>query len=95
MLNYCYKEKKSRYNKTLYLTKCIICGDKVEDVHHIAEKKKAKQGFIGHFAKNHKHNLIPLCKKHHQDIHSGKIDISGFMMTSQGLELHYEENGDK
>jgi len=86
------QRKKSKYNKNLYLTKCVICGEKVDDVHHISEKKIAKMGFIGHFSKNHKYNLIPLCKKHHQEIHSGKIDISGFIMTSNGLELHYEEN---
>jgi len=34
--------------------------------------------------------LIPLCKKHHKDIHGGKIQIQGFMTTSNGLELHYE-----
>jgi DNA mismatch repair protein MutS len=86
-----FQRKKSRYNKSLYLTKCIICGETVDDVHHISEKKLAKQGFIGHFSKNHKHNLVPLCKKHHSEIHEGKIDIRGFMMTSKGLELHYEE----
>lgn len=84
------QNKKSRYNKNLYLTKCTICGEKVDDVHHIAEKKIAKQGFIGHFSKNHKHNLIPLCKKHHKDIHDDKINIQGFMKTSKGLELHYD-----
>ncbi len=87
-----FKRKKSRYNKSLYLTKCIICGEPVDDVHHIAEKKKAKAGFIGHFSKNHRHNLLPLCKKHHKEIHDGEIDIQGFMMTSKGLELHYEES---
>ena len=84
------QNKKSKYNKNLYLTKCIICGEKVDDVHHISEKKFAKNGFIGHFSKNHKNNLIPLCKKHHKDIHGGKIQIQGFMTTSNGLELHYE-----
>ena len=85
------QKKKSRYNSSLYLTKCAICGKDVEDVHHIEEKKRAKNGFIGHFSKNHKYNLIPLCKKHHKEIHDGKIEIQGFMTTSKGLELHYEE----
>jgi DNA mismatch repair protein MutS len=89
------KKKTSRYNKELYLTKCIICGEAVDDVHHISGKKLAKAGFIGHFSKNHKHNLVPLCKKHHLEIHDGKIDLRGFMMTSSGLELHYEENSQK
>ncbi len=85
------QRKKSRYNKNLYLTKCIICGESVDDVHHISEKKLAQKGFIGHFSKNHKHNLVPLCKKHHREIHSGKLNLQGFIMTSNGLELHYEE----
>ena len=84
------QQKKSRYNSKLYLTKCIICGEKIDDVHQIVEKKKAVKGFIGHFSKNHKYNLLPLCKTHHKEIHSGKIEVQGFLTTSQGLELHYE-----
>ncbi len=48
-------------------------------------------GKIGYIDKNHHYNLIPLCKKHHKTVHEGKILISGFMMTSEGLKLHYEE----
>ena len=47
-------------------------------------------GNIDHFHKNHKYNLIPLCKTHHKLVHEGKIIISGFVMTSEGLKLHYE-----
>jgi DNA mismatch repair protein MutS len=85
------KKKKSRYNKDLILTKCAICGGVVEDVHHIIEKEKAKDGFVGHIPINHKFNLIPLCKKHHRMVHEGKIRILGFVTTSKGIELHYEE----
>jgi DNA mismatch repair protein MutS len=86
------KAKTSRYNKNLYVTKCVICGGIAEDVHHIHEKNKAnKQGFIGHFHKDARHNLIPLCKEHHRAIHEGKIKVKGFIMTSNGLELDYEE----
>ena len=46
---------------------------------------------IGYINKNHKYNLIPLCKKHHKMVHEGKVHISGFVMTSKGLKLHYEE----
>jgi len=59
-------------------------------VHHIAEQSKAdEKDFIEHFKKNHKFNLIPLCKKHHQLVHTGKLHINGFITTSKGLELHY------
>ncbi len=85
------KRKSSKYHKALYLTKCALCDESVEDVHHIAAQKEADEnGHIDHFHKNHKYNLIPLCKKHHQMVHDGKIVISGFMMTSEGLKLHYE-----
>ena len=85
------KKKRSRYNKDLYITTCAICGKMVEDVHHIVEREKAKDGFVGHMNINHKYNLIPLCKKHHKLVHEGKIRILGFVTTSKGIELHYEE----
>ena len=85
------KQKNSKYNKDLFLTKCALCDANVEDVHHIAEQREANEdGHIDHFHKNHKYNLIPLCKKHHTLVHDGKINISGFVMTSEGLKLHYE-----
>ena len=86
------KKKKSKYNKELYVTKCIICGAVAEDVHHISHKSLAdSSGFIGHFHKDTKHNLIPLCKEHHREIHDGKLKVDGFVMTSKGLELQFEE----
>jgi DNA mismatch repair protein MutS len=86
------KKKRSKYNKELYVTNCVICGNIAEDVHHISHQSLANQaGFIGHFHQDHKHNLIPLCKEHHNEIHNGKIRVKGFVMTSKGLELEYEE----
>ncbi len=85
-------KKRSRYNRQLYVTKCALCNDKVEDVHHIAQQSLANDaGMIGSINKNHKYNLIPLCKRHHKLVHEGKILISGFVMTSKGIKLHYEE----
>jgi len=90
------KKKTSKYNKELYVTKCIICGAVAEDVHHISQRSLAdKAGFIGHFHQNNKHNLIPLCKEHHNQIHEGKIKVDGFLMTSNGLELQFEEQMNK
>ena len=75
------------------MTKCIICGAVAEDVHHISQRSLAdKAGFIGHFHQNNKHNLVPLCKEHHNDIHNKKLTIEGFVMTSKGLELKFEEH---
>lgn len=85
------RQIRSKYNKELYLGKCALCDANVDDVHHIAEQKEANEsGHIDHFHKNHKYNLIPLCKKHHTMVHEGKIMISGFVMTDEGLKLHYE-----
>jgi len=90
------KKKKSKYNKELYVTKCVICGAVAEDVHHISQKSLADNaGFIGHFHKDNKHNLIPLCKEHHKQIHDGKLHVNGFIMTSKGLELQFEEQMNK
>ncbi len=84
--------KRSKYNKNLYVTKCALCDENVDDVHHIAPQKLAdSDGKIAHFHKNHKHNLIPLCKHHHNLVHEGKLVISGFVMTDEGLKLHYQE----
>lgn len=90
------KKKTSKYNKELYVTKCIICGAIAEDVHHISQKSLADEaGFIGHFHQDNKHNLIPLCKEHHKEIHDGKLHVNGFIMTSKGLELQFEEQMSK
>jgi len=90
------KKKKSKYNKELYVTKCVICGAVAEDVHHISQRSLAdKSGFIGHFHQDNKHNLVPLCKEHHKLIHDGKIRVDGFVMTSKGLELMFEEQMSK
>lgn len=90
------KKKKNKYNKDVYLTNCIICGDIAEDIHHIEQRSQAdKNGFIGHFHQNNQHNLIPLCKEHHKKIHNGIIKVNGFIMTSNGLELQFKEQETK
>ena len=86
------RKKKSKYNSEVYITKCVICGKNAQDIHHISDQASSdKDGFIGHFHKNHKHNLIPLCKEHHRQIHDKKIKVKRFVMTSHGLELEVEE----
>ncbi len=85
-------KKRSRYNRSLFVSKCALCDQKAEDVHHIYHQKLADQNSnITHFHKNHKYNLIPLCKMHHELVHNGKIHINGFVMTDYGLKLHYRQ----
>ncbi len=86
------RQKRSKYNKSLFLTKCALCNKPVEDVHHIKAQLFADDdGNIDHFHQNHRFNLIPLCKEHHKKVHEGKIFISGFVMSEEGLKLHYDE----
>ncbi len=86
------KKKRSKYNKSIFLTKCALCNKPVEDVHHIKARMFAdEEGNIEHFHQNHRFNLIPLCKEHHKKVHEGKIFISGFVMSEEGLKLHYDE----
>jgi len=88
------REKKSRYNNKLFLTKCALCDEAVEEVHHITPQSRADEnGAIGHYGMNHRYNLIPLCAKHHRLVHEGKIAIHGFVMSEEGLRLSYSETG--
>lgn len=86
------RNKKSRYNSKLYLTKCALCDESVDEVHHIIPQASADDGgSIGHFGMNHRYNLIPLCSKHHKLVHEGKIAVHGFVMSEEGLKLSYSE----
>lgn len=82
--------KQSRYNRDKLIGLCQIknCFEKVDDTHHIRHQSEADgDGNIDHFHKNAKHNLLGLCKKHHQMIHQNELEISGFHQTEKGVEL--------
>jgi DNA mismatch repair protein MutS len=85
------KQKSSKYNSSLIVSSCAICGEKADDVHHIKEQHMAKDGFIDGVKMNHKHNLLPLCKSHHDKAHDGSLVINGFIRTTNGFELLFEE----
>lgn len=85
------KKQQSRYNKKLFFTSCALCDDPVEDTHHIQPQQNADaHGKIGHMDKDHKANLVPLCKECHNKVHAGELVIKGFVMTSEGLQLDIE-----
>ena len=87
------KQKRSRYNKELYLSSCTLCGASVDEMHYIKPKSEADElGNIKYFHQNHKYNLIPLCKKHYRMVHDEKVIIHGFVMTDASLQLLYSEN---
>jgi DNA mismatch repair protein MutS len=85
------KKKTALYHKDMYVSSCAICDHSVQDVHHITPQKKADaHGNIGHFHKNHKYNLLPICTSCHQAIHDQRLFVQGFVMTNEGLKLLYE-----
>jgi thymidine kinase len=61
----------SRYNASKIKHKCEMCGENADEVHHLQEQHTAdSRGFIGTFNKNHKANLMSVCDKCHDKIHS-------------------------
>jgi DNA mismatch repair protein MutS len=51
---------------------CEMCREHMgEEIHHLQQQKEANdQGYIGTFHKNHPANLMSVCEKCHQKIHS-------------------------
>lgn len=83
---------KSIYNAALYKDVCHICKRNAEDIHHIKHQAIANEkNMINHYHKNSKFNLVPLCKKCHDATHHGKLNIDGYIDTSDGVKLKYNE----
>ena len=86
----------SRYNKAVFMDQpCQICGEKMQEVHHIHHQAHADDaGFIRdtHLRKNATYNLVAVCSKCHDDIHAQKIIVQGYVQTSQGIILAHEPN---
>lgn len=62
----------SVYNRRKVRGKCEICNNHIgEETHHLKQQKDAdKNGFIGSIHKNHPANLLTVCEKCHDNIHS-------------------------
>ena len=63
--------KRSRYNKKIIMDNCELCGTEYNlQTHHILHQKTAdKEGMIGIYSKNAKHNLQKLCADCHKKQH--------------------------
>lgn len=83
----------SKYNAEVIVDMCKVCKtEKAEDTHHILFQCTADHNkMISHVQKDSKSNLVPLCKKCHNSVHQGKIKINGYIMTSEGQKLDFEE----
>ena len=63
--------KKSRYNSSVYIDSCEMCGKNPDHTHHINHQSTAdSNGYIKHFHKNIKANLMVLCENCHHKVHS-------------------------
>jgi len=77
--------KKSKYNSKKIIDTCQICNCNSGqiDTHHINEQQFADHnGFIKHFHKNQKWNLMALCSKCHNFIHKNNKKIKCLQTTS-------------
>ncbi len=92
-------EKKSNYNSEVYMDECSICKEKIDlETHHINFQKdfvKSKNGLIHkekkHITKDSSANLVNLCQKCHDNIHSGEIKIKSKVKTTQGTKVITEK----
>ena len=85
--------KSSHYNQALYIKKCDICKKPAEEVHHIRHQKDADaMGYIGSHHKNAMFNLVALCRVCHDEVHAGTKHIKGYIFTSNGRELSFENS---
>ena len=91
-------DKKSLYNKDIYMDECYICGsgEKLE-AHHINFQKDFKQTINGlinekkkHLLKDDKANLVVLCGKCHDKLHNNEFEIKGLTKTSKGVKAIIE-----
>ena len=69
------------------MDKCKICNSRrATETHHIRFQRDADEnGFIDHFHKNKKFNLICLCEECHDNIHNGDLEINEAILTSNGI----------
>jgi len=87
--------KSSNYNANVFQDKCMICGADKEHIHHIkfqsdADENKMISEINAH--KNIEHNQVALCESCHHKVHTGNIEINGYITTSFGRELDYNIN---
>ena len=84
--NVILSRKSTQYNSKKTKGNCEICNKKAQDMHHMNPQKLAnKEGFIGTFHKNHKANLMAVCKKCH-DKFTRNDTVHRRVKTTQGYK---------
>ena len=63
----------SRYNSEKIVGNCELCNKIASETHHMYPQESADEmGFIDGFKKNHKANLMSICKECHKKVTSNK-----------------------
>lgn len=91
-------DKKSLYNKDIYMDMCYICSSEEKlEAHHINFQKDFKQTINGlinekkkHLLKDDKANLVVLCSKCHDKLHNNEFQIIGLTQTTNGIKAIIE-----
>ena len=79
--------KESRYNSKKLKNICEICKEDASEIHHMQPQQDADdQGFIGGFHKNHRANLMSICKTCHEKFTKDNIKHKR-VKTGNGMEL--------
>ena len=90
------KKSYSRYNKSIKMESCSICGFIPEgkesslETHHIIPQKDCKNKKVKdkeYMNMNHPDNLCVLCMKCHDKVDIGELIINGYIDTSDGKKL--------
>lgn len=83
-------DKKSRYNKDVYVDECSICGAINElETHHIHQQKDSDKYKVldkEHIGRNSKANLIVLCEECHDKVHRDNVKILK-NITTEGIKV--------
>lgn len=81
----------SRYNKSVIMDTCKVCGTRATETHHIRYQCAAHNGAVELGVGVHREsNLVTLCEECHLKEHRGEIKIHGYIQTSNGVELRVE-----
>lgn len=87
-------DKKSIYNKEIYMDSCYICNSQEKlETHHINFQKDFKQTINGLINEKKKHllkddlaNLVVLCNLCHDKLHNNEFKISAMVKTTKGIK---------
>ncbi len=76
------KAEKKVYKKTIELFNgcCVMCGNPNVHLHHIRYGACGRKTYLG--------NVIPLCKKHHDLVHSNKKKYQPILIDMMNKRLN-------